>query len=156
MKSGYIFPVLLLLFLLLPVRNLTGQTLFVAKLNDLEFGDVFIGYSKEVQHMDIEAAKFRIYHTQWFRRTLYIDFNLPSNLANGGSQIPITFDQSHTAWGFFDQTDNRNNFDPHSTLVINNAWFYIPVFIWLGGTINTNTGLPYGLYTGTIIITVAY
>lgn len=145
------------LFILISSQsNIFSQTIFVTKLNDLDFGDVFIGYSKEVQFTDISAAKFSFYHTQFLRRTLYVNFNLPSNLNNGAAQIPITFDQSHSAYSFFDQVNNSTNFNPHSTLVLNNAWFYIPVYVYLGATINTSAGQPFGIYTGTIILTVAY
>jgi hypothetical protein len=147
----------ILLFILIAFfSNINAQNIYITKLNDLSFGEVFIGYSADIQHTDINAAKFSFYHTRWFRRNVYISFVLPTTLNNGVNQIPITFDQSQAAWSYSDQTSGRTNFDPHSVLKIRRLWFYRNVYLWLGGSIVTTSNLPYGLYSGTIILTVAY
>jgi hypothetical protein len=130
--------------------------IYITKLHDLEFGEVFMGYSAEVQHTDPNAAKFSFYHTRFFRRTVYIQFVLPSTLNNGSSQIPIIFDQAHTAISYNDQEDGRTNFDPHSIVYIRRLFFYRTVYIWLGGTITTSPNMQYGTYSGTIILNVFY
>jgi hypothetical protein len=136
--------------------NIFGQSAYLTKINDLEFGDVFMGYSKEVLDTEIGAAKFRFYHTRWFRRNLTIQFTLPSVLRNGPDQIPISFNSTHSTWSFDDQIAGRTNFDPYSSLSIRSVWFYRPVYFWLGGSITTTTGLAPGTYVGDIIITIVY
>lgn len=149
-KISILIPILFLL-----ISSAHAQNIYITKLNDLDFGDVFIGYNAEVQHTDPNAAKFSFYHTKWFRAYTYIQFVLPTTLDNGSSHIPITFDQSHTAASYNDQEGGRTNFDPHSTVYVN-LYFYTTVYIWLGGTITTTSNLPYGTYSGTIILNVYY
>ena len=87
---------------------------------------------------------------------MYISFNLPATLDNGSDSFPITFDALHTGWRRNDNPNNATNFDPHSTLIIPNVKRNRTYYLWLGGQITTFAGLPYGLYSGTIILTVAY
>jgi len=131
-----------------------AQTIYITKLNDLNFGDVFIGYTKDIPHTDINSAKFKFYHTAFGRKTIYISFTLPSNLSNGIDQIPITFDQNHTAWSIKDQVSGRKNFNPFSRYKIKNVRSYRNYYIWLGGMLSATPGVSYGLYEGTIILTV--
>jgi hypothetical protein len=125
-------------------------------LNDLEFGEVFIGYSSDVQDIDINAAKFSFYHTKKFYKNVYIQFVLPATLDNGASQIPILFDQSHTSASYSDQETGRTNFDPRNTVYIPNLRFRKTVYLWLGGSISTTPIMQYGTYSGTIILNVFY
>jgi hypothetical protein len=144
---------LLIIFVFFSEQS-NAQTIYITRLNDLNFGDVFIGYTKDIPHTDINSAKFRFYHTASGRKTIYISFTLPSNLSNGIDQIPITFDQNHTAWSPKDQVSGRTNFNPFSRYKIKNVRSYRNYYIWLGGMLNASPGVSYGLYEGTIIITV--
>ncbi|GAB4133312.1 MAG: hypothetical protein Fur0015_06530 [Ignavibacteriales bacterium] len=145
----------LLLFFLLTSSNLVfTQQIYVTKLNDLNFGDVFIGYSKDIPHTDVNSAKFRFYHTAPRRKTIYISFTLPQSLSNGIDNIPVVFDQNHTAWSTKDQISGRTNFNPYSYYKIKNVRGYRNYYIWLGGIITASPGVTYGLYEGTIILTV--
>ena len=145
-----------LIFFFILFTEYNAQQIYITKLNDLEFGEVFIGYSAEVQHTDINAAKFSFYHTQRFYRDVFIQFVLPATLDNGASQIPIVFDQSHTAASYNDQETGRVNFDPRSIVYIPDLRFRKTVYLWLGGSINTTPNLQYGTYTGTIILNIYY
>ncbi len=151
LKSGF-----LVFVLIITAFNAYAQGVYITKLHDLEFGEVFIGYNAEVQHTDINAAKFSFYHTQRFYKDVYIQFVLPASLDNGAYKIPITFDQSHTAASYYDQVSGRVNFDPRSTVYIPSLRFYRTVYLWLGATIATSPNLQYGTYTGTIILNIYY
>ncbi len=48
----------------------------------------------------------------------------------------------------------RTNFNPHSPLYISNVWLLTPIYVWLGGKLNSTGGVPPGAYQGTIIVTV--
>lgn len=156
MKKTILKLFLIVSSMLLLNQGLNAQGVYITKLHDLEFGEVFIGYNAEVKHTDINAAKFSFYHTQWFYKNVYIQFVLPSSLDNGVYKIPITFDQSHTAASYNDQETGRVNFDPRSTVYIPNLRFYTTVYLWLGATITTSPNLKYGNYTGTIILNIYY
>ncbi len=150
-------PILTTLIIILCLNG-TGysQRIVTYKLNDLNFGDVFIGYSEEVLHTDERAAKFYFYHTKFYRADLLITFNLPGFLTNGKNNIPIKFNSSHAAWSRFDRKNGRKSFNPNSPLELRRTFFYFPTYIWLGGSINTNYGLAPGIYNGTITLTIEF
>jgi len=139
---------------LLGVLSVSGYAqLYVFKLNDLSFGDVFIGYSSNVSHTDSRAAKFRLHHDYPGNRNIRVSFTLPSNLTYGASSVPITFSSSNSAWSTTDDLVGRTNFNPFSPLLLPKINRQQNVFIWLGASINP-PGVPYGLYQGTIIILI--
>ncbi len=146
--------ILLIIFLFFLLSFKSYSQVYANKYNDLDFGDVFIGYPAEVNHNDATAAKFSFYHFVFFRRDMQITFSLPSTLNSQGYSIPITFDATHTAWSYNDNTRGRTNFNPHSPLYLNNVWLLTPIYVWLGGKLNSTTGIPPGAYQGTIIVTV--
>ena len=157
MKKKYLSIVLFTIFFLLTFfSSINAQKIFITKLHELDFGEVFIGYPAEVLDTDVNAAKFSFFHKDKKRKNLKINFVLPTTLDNGANQIPITFDQSHSTWKKRDQLNGRNNFDPHQELRIDGIRKNKTLYIWLGGSIITTTGLPYGTYIGTIILTVSY
>lgn len=145
---------ILILIALSSSSVLYSQSIYAYKLNDLNFGDIFIGYSAEVQQTDDNAAKFVFFHTKFFRGNVLVNFNLPSSLKNGKYKIPVKFDSRHSAWSFRDRVDGRRNFDPYAPLTLRNLRILRPVYIWLGGTLNTSQGNAPGKYNGTIILTM--
>jgi hypothetical protein len=130
------------------------QRLFVYKLNDLNFGTVYIGYSKDVPQTDVNAAKFSFYQTWSPSKSLSFSFTLPTNLTNGTNSIPITFDLNHSAWSNIDQISGRTLFDPYTTQTINRSGTNNYYYVWIGAVLNAKNGIPSGTYTGTIIMTV--
>ena len=157
MKSLHRVSIIYLLFLFFSSNSqLSSQTLYVNKLSDLEFGDVFFGYSAIVLDTDPGAAKFSFYHSDSKRKNIRINFSLPTTLTNGVDNIPITFNQIYTSYSLNDQIAGRTYFNPFKQLSIKKIEPLETVYIWLGGAIDPITGLSGGLYTGTIIITVAY
>lgn len=140
------------LLVLLPFKNYSQ--VFATKYNDLDFGDVFIGYPAEVNHVDATAAKFRFIHLYSSSRDMQLTFSLPKNLIYQGSKIQILFDADHSAWSFNDVSQGRTNFNPHSPLKIKNVQPNTSVFVWFGGKIRSTSRLQAGVYQGTIIVTV--
>lgn len=153
MKRTHIFCIFLLLF---SSFDLFSQSITAYKYNDLNFGDVFIGYSENVEETDTRAAKFYFYHTKFFRSDLLVTFNLPQNLTNGIDNLPISFNSTHAAWSYRDRTTGRRNFNPNTPFEMRRIFFYLPVYVWLGGEINANTGLSPGNYNGTITLTIEF
>lgn len=136
-------------------ENVFSQSVYAFSLNNLNFGDVFIGYPAEIKHKDNNAAKFVFLHTQWFRKKDFlVTLTLPQYLSRGNDKIPIKFRKRHAAWSFQDRPYGRKRFNPHAPLYIKNVGFFRPVYIWLGGKIKTTAGNIPGIHNGTITLTV--
>lgn len=146
-KLQYIFSLLLLLGT--PVYP---QYITINHLNDLAFGDVFMGYSAEVQQTDPNSEKFSISHEKRHNNIL-VQLTLPAALTSQGYSIPITFDYVHSAWSLNDLGSGRTNFDPYSQLTFNFLGNKQLIYIWLGGIINVPLNIAPGIYQGTIILT---
>ena len=138
------------------VTSVNAQSIITYKYNDLEFGDVFIGYDETVQNTDERAAQFYFYHTKFFRSDLLVTFKLPKFLSNGNSSASIKFLNDSGAWSFYNRQSGRTNFNPNSPLEIRRAFVYIPIYLWLGGTISTNSGISPGNYNGVITLTIEF
>ena len=149
-----LYRALIVIFLFFLFSFKSFAQVYATKYTDLDFGDVFIGYPAEVNHADAAAAKFRFFHFAFFRRDMQITFSLPSRLNYQSFSMPITFDASHSAWSYNDNTNGRTNFNPHSPLYLNNVLLLTPVYVWLGGKLNSTAGVQPGTYQGTIIVTV--
>jgi len=137
-------------------KDLFSQSIVSYKYNDLQFGDVFIGYSEKVEHTDSRAAKFYFYHTKYFRSDILVSFNLPKYLSNGKDNFPISFNSNPAAWSYRDRTSGRRSFNPNTPYELRRIFFYFPIYIWLGGTITTHTDLSPGNYSGTLTLTIEY
>ena len=153
MKRTHLYYIIILMCF---YSNIFSQKIVSYKYNDISFGDVFIGYSENVEHTDVRAAKFYFYHTKFFRSDILISFNLPSTLTNGIDNFPISFNSNHAAWSYRDRTTGRTNFNPNSPFELRGIFFYLPNYIWLGGSIKSHSGLSPGNYNGTITLTIEY
>lgn len=133
--------------------QLFSQT-FITVTNNLNFGDVFIGYNKTVTDLDPLAGRFQFYHTDGRRENVRITFGLPSTLTNGINSVPIIFSQSYSSYGYANSTTGRIYFNPYNPLIIKNLRRNRIVYFWLGGTIQSSNNIIPGIYSGTIQITV--
>ncbi|MBK7107213.1 MAG: hypothetical protein IPH62_18215 [Ignavibacteriae bacterium] len=140
----------------LALSDVNSQSIITYRNNDLEFGDIFIGYSETILHTDEGAAKFYFYHTKFFRSDLLVTFKLPSFLSNGNNSVPLKFSSNSGAWSYYDRQTGRVNFNPNSPLEIRRAFFYLPIYLWLGGSISTNSGVSPGNYIGSITLTIEF
>lgn len=136
--------------------SLFSQSIVSYKYNDLSFGDVFIGYSEKISNTDARAAKFYFYHTKFYKSDILISFNLPQNLTNGIDNLPISFSDTDAAWSYRDRTSGRRSFNPNTPYELRRIFFYLPNYIWLGGTISSSTKQSPGSYNGTITLTIEY
>jgi hypothetical protein len=146
----------IIIFTILSFSTIYSQSIVTYKNNDLTFGDVFIGYNETIQTTDERAAKFYFYHTKIFMADLLVTFKLPNYLSNGIDKLPISFISNSGAWAYFDRQSGRTNFNPKSPLEIRRAFFYLPIYLWLGGTISTNSSLSPGIYNGSITLTIEF
>ncbi|MCP5061019.1 MAG: hypothetical protein GY936_00955 [Ignavibacteriae bacterium] len=133
-----------------------SQTLHVYLMKDLNFGDVFIGYSEDVRYDDEQVAEFIVYHTSSYSRDLLISFNLPNSLTNGTDQLPILFKRRHAAWSY-GRDGTQRRFNPNNPLERRRLIKNSQLFIRLGGEVKAeNNNLSPGRYSDTIILTVEY
>ncbi len=146
----------ILILIIAEVTSLNAQSIISYKYNDLEFGDVFIGYDETVLNTDEKAAQFYFYHTKFLRADLLVTFKLPKFLTNGKNLVSIKFLNDSGAWSFYNRQSGRTNFNPNSPLEIRRAFLYIPIYLWLGGTISTNSGISPGNYNGVITLTIEF
>ena len=176
MESGYkmksiikSYKLFFFISLLLFSGNLFSQEIFITKLTDLDFGDVFIGTANvDLPYTDANAATFSFYHTSDAGGkkgpfpALNVSFVLPDNLVFGANDLPITFDQTHSAWHDVDQVGAATNFDPWAGFQTGEIKKYDAkknknvIYVWLGANVPATAGYPSGLYTGTIEITVDF
>lgn len=126
--------------------------IIVTHYNDLTFGEIFMGYSGDVQHTDPNAAKFSLSPSSG-RRDILVQFTLPAFLTFNQYSVPIYFDLTRAAWSKEDLAYGRTNFNPSSPLTLNRVHTSETVYIWLGGVVNVPAGIYAGLYQGTIILT---
>ena len=149
------FGIILISLCLFIHNNVFSQSLIINTLNNLDFGDVYIGYSSTITHTDAGAAKFIIDHNmQGGNQELQITFTLPGSFNNGSYSVPITFGSTTTAYSLTDLPTGRINFDPNTPLTYYKFKRKDNLYIWLGGTINVPTNIIPGLYTATITVTV--
>ncbi len=148
------FGIILISLCLFIHHNGFSQGLIINTLDNLDFGDVYIGYSSTIGHTDAGAAKFRIDHDLPGNYNLQITFTLPGSLNNGSYSVPIIFGSTTTAYSLTDLPTGRINFDPNTPLTYYKFKRKDNLYIWLGGTINVSTNIIPGLYTSTITVTV--
>jgi len=105
------------ILLLIKVETIFSQNIFFQKYRDLDFGDVFIGYSAIVRDTDPTALKISFFHNSPTRENFLITFILPTNLTNGTDNIPINF-SGYASWSKVDAITGRTYFNPYSPLQI--------------------------------------
>jgi hypothetical protein len=142
-----------LILLLIKVETIFSQDVFFQKYRDLDFGDVFIGYSATVLDTDPTALKISFFHNSPTRENFLITFILPTNLTNGIDNIPINF-SGYASWSKVDAITGRTYFNPYSPLQIRKIKANQKIYMWLGGQITSSSSITPGLYTGNIIITI--
>jgi hypothetical protein len=149
-----IFLLTLLVHCLFFEDNIFPQDLIINTYNNLDFGDVYIGYSSTISHTDAGAAKFRIDHSLPGNKDLQITFTLPSSLRNGIYSVPILFSSTYSAYSLVDIPTGRTNFNPNVPLMYYKFKRNQFLYTWLGGSINVPTNIVPGIYTATITVTV--
>jgi len=116
----------------------------------LDFGDVIPGVPSTLPPDDASAGSFTVGGYGTLEVTL--DFGtLPSNLASGPNNLPISFGAGSAGYG---DVGVSTTFDPSSvetTKLVAGA-----LLVFIGGTVSPTPTQAAGAYSGTISLTVAY
>ena len=124
--------------------NVTGAV-------NLDFQNVFPGINKTVLASDPTAGRFDI--TGQASTLVNLAFTLPTNLVNGGNNLPIG-----TFTGLKNTANNQGTataFAPAggTTLTLSAGGLG---FAWVGATVTPPVNLAAGTYTNTVQLTVTY
>lgn len=138
--------------MLLANTGLYSQTIQINVLNELDFGEIVEGDSKEILITNSSAAKYTVISDK--KRHIWIDLLLPSNFTSGANTVPVIFDASHCGWSMTNDPATSTAFDPHQQLHVQITQKSAPVYIWLGGTLNSSFETESGPYTGNITVQV--
>jgi hypothetical protein len=142
-----------ILFLMLLINTgLYSQTIQINVLNELDFGEIVEGDSKEILKTNSNAAKYTVISDK--KRHVYIDLLLPSDFISGANTVPVTFDAAHTGWSMTNNPATSTSFNPHQTLHVQVTQKNAPIYIWLGGTLTSSFETESGPYTGDITVKV--
>ena len=133
-----------------------SQGIISTKYKDLDFGEVFLGYSSNVLNTDPGAGKYSFIQEVFKHSNMLITLTLPAYLSNNINTIPVIFDAAHTAWSKNDSPTNRINFNPNAPLIVRNLKRYDDMFVWLGGMITVPSNISGGVYTNSIIINIEF
>lgn len=153
MRKKSIKLIVFIFIIFLKISDESKAQFFIQKLNDLNFGDVFIGYSATVTDVSPNAAKFRFYQNSYRRLNIQLSFNLPTHLTNGKDYLPINFNNL-ASWSRSDNVTGRTYFNPYSPITISKVRRNRVYYVWLGGQITSQSNVSPGLYTGTIVLII--
>lgn len=137
-----------------------GQALSVTTLANLNFGSVPQGTPTTVAPTAAGAGAWQVQGEK--NADVTISFILPVLLTNiqalPGSTMPITFDPTAARWN-----RGTNNvataavFDPSTGTTAKLGPASSPaIYLWIGGTVTPAATAKPGIYTGTIVVTIAY
>ena len=119
--------------------------------NALDFGDVSPGIPSSVAYGS--GGSFSI--TGGGGASVILDFTLPTNLTDGGNNLPISFSSTDANWEDGTTSSGSNEFDPNSSETIT-----FPsdgdMTVFIGGTVSPTVGQAAGTYTGNIVLTATY
>ena len=129
----------------------TVQTpITITGLANLDFGNVFPGLSKTVLSTGAGAGQFQI--AGQGTAEVNISFTLPTNLVNGGNNLPIG---SWTGGQFGTNTQASQvaltPTGPTTTNLVGGG-----LFVWLGATVTPAVAQVAGLYQAQVTMSVAY
>jgi hypothetical protein len=123
----------------------------VTPLSDLDFGAVLPGVPKAVAVTDLTAGSFQV--DGLASANVNLTFTLPTNLANGGNNLPIgSWTGEHTA----SAVPSGSNFTPSATPTPTVIGAGSSLYVFLGATVSPASSQAAGVYTGTVAMTVDY
>lgn len=124
--------------------------------NTLDFGPVLPGVAKAVVVTDATpgTAQAGSFHVQGLASAnVNLTFTLPTNLVNGGNNLPIgswTGEHSSVA------APSASNFTPSATPTPTVIGGTGDLYVFLGATVSPASNQPAGVYNGTVAMTVDY
>ena len=148
--------------LTLPIdATVVNGTMTIATLQNLDFGQVTGGVPASLAPNAAGAGAWQV--TGSPNAFVSVSFSLPSLLTNiqaqPGSTMPISFPA--TSARYRRQVNNPNGgattFDPNAGTVARFGPNPNPtLFIWIGGQVNPAVATKPGIYTGTVVVSLAY
>ena len=140
--------------------NVIGQGLTVTTLSNLSFGSVPKGLATTVLPTAAGAGARQIQGSR--NADVSIAFVLPAVLTNiqalPGSTMPISFGATSARWNrATNNVAGATAFDPVAGTTGKLGPPASPyIYLWIGGTVSPAVTAKPGIYTGTIIVTIAY
>jgi len=140
--------------------NVIGQGLTVTTLSNLSFGSVPKGLATTVLPTAAGAGAWQIQGSK--NADVSIAFVLPAVLTNiqalPGSTMPISFGATSARWNrATNNVAGATAFDPVAGTTGKLGPPASPyIYLWIGGTVSPAGTAKPGIYTGTIIVTIAY
>jgi hypothetical protein len=137
-----------------------GQALSVTTLSNLNFGSVAKGVATTVQPTAAGAGAWQIQGSK--NADVSITFVLPALLTNiqalPGSTMPVSFGATSARWNrATNNVAGATVFDPIAGTTGKLGPPANPyIYLWIGGTVSPAATAKPGVYTGTIIVTIAY
>ncbi len=118
---------------------------------NLSFGNVFPGVNKAVLLTDAGAGRFDI--TGQASTPVNLAFtSLPTNLASGGNNLPVTFSAGHNTTN---SAAGSTSFAPGSGASTSLSGSGA-LFVFVGGTVTPAVNQVAGTYTATVTLQVTY
>jgi hypothetical protein len=140
--------------------NVIGRPLSVPTLSNLNFGSVPKGVATTVQPTAASAGAWQIQGSK--NAAVSITFVLPALLTNiqalPGSTMPVSFGATSARWNrATNNVAGATAFNP----VVGTTGKLGPsanpfLYLWIGRTVSDAATAKPGIYTGTIIVTIAY
>jgi spore coat protein U-like protein len=140
--------------------NIIGPALTVTTLSNLDFGSVPKGVATTVQPTAAGAGAWQIQGSK--NADVSITFVLPVVLTNiqalPGSTMPISFGATSARWNrATNNVAGATAFNPTAGTTGRLGPPANPfLYLWIGGTVSPAATAKPGVYTGTIIVTIAY
>lgn len=137
-----------------------GQAITVTSLRNLTFGTVLKGVPTSVLPSNAAAGAWQVQGDKNAQVT--ITFTLPTVLTNiqalPGSTMPISFGAASALWNRgTNSVVGATPFDPGSGTTGRIGPPPNPfIYLWIGGTVSPAANAKPGIYTGTIVVSVAY
>ncbi len=144
-----------------PVRAqvLPGTLIFLV-LRDLQFGALTPGTPRTVAPTSPDAGYFQVEGER--NQRVSLTFTLPTELARfgGGGVIPVSFGAASAVVNRISQSPSgggATTFNPAAGTTSRFGPTPRPqLHVYLGGTASPAVGVPAGLYTAPVVLTVAY
>jgi hypothetical protein len=137
-----------------------GQGIGITSLRNLDFGTVLKGVPTTVLPANAAAGEWQVQGNK--NADVSIAFTLPTLLTNiqalPGSTMPIAFGATSALWNrATNSVAGATAFDPAAGRTGRFGPPAAPyLYLWIGGTVSPAATAKPGIYTGTIIVSIAY
>jgi len=128
------------------------QPIVVSAARALDFGNVFPGVASTIGVAAASSGEFAV--TGQASSPANMTFVLPTNLVNGGNNLPIgTWTGCHNT---SNSTTGCTAFTPSAAATASAFSGTGSLWVWVGGTVSPAANQASGTYNGTVTMTAAY